>query len=57
MCRYPSIQVHEVGHCLGLDHSGIGNDKYADESGFMGYGTDDDDSVDDLRCFNGPKVS
>ncbi len=36
-CRYPSGQVHEVGHNLGLNHAGEGTIKYADQTGFMGY--------------------
>jgi hypothetical protein len=30
-----SVQVHEVGHNLGLPHSGEGNNNYDDKSGMM----------------------
>lgn len=36
-CRYPSSQVHEVGHNLGLNHAGEGSDPYDDRTGLMGY--------------------
>ena len=44
-----------MGHNLGLDHSGQGNEEYGDISGFMGYGNERDDSALDMRCFNGAK--
>lgn len=31
------IQMHEVGHNLGLQHSGEGSNEYGDASGYMGY--------------------
>jgi len=46
-CIYVSGQLHEIGHNLGLAHSGEGDDKYADETGLMGYSYYDD---------NGPKM-
>lgn len=36
-CRYPSAQVHEVGHNLGLNHAGETTDTYGDQTGMMGY--------------------
>jgi hypothetical protein len=30
--------MHEMGHCIGLDHSGVGDNKYNDQTGYMGYG-------------------
>ena len=37
-CNYPSGQMHEIGHNLGLAHSGEeGAAEYADQSGMMGY--------------------
>eukprot|EP00532_Pseudo-nitzschia_australis_P011727 CAMPEP_0168209662 /NCGR_PEP_ID=MMETSP0140_2-20121125/2746_1 /TAXON_ID=44445 /ORGANISM="Pseudo-nitzschia australis, Strain 10249 10 AB" /LENGTH=734 /DNA_ID=CAMNT_0008136191 /DNA_START=438 /DNA_END=2638 /DNA_ORIENTATION=- len=46
-----AFQVHEVGHNLGLAHSGAGNE-YNDTTGMMGtsYGNDDF-----FRCFNPAK--
>lgn len=35
-CNYPSGQMHEIGHNLGLAHSGEGA-TYDDQSGMMGY--------------------
>jgi len=54
-CTYPSGLMHEVGHNLGLAHSGVeGQSEYADSSGLMGvsYGSDDTP----LMCFNGAKT-
>lgn len=51
-CTYPSVQMHEVGHNLGLHHSGEGSAAYADQSGFMGYSYSQDEQQ---MCFNGPK--
>lgn len=43
-CGYVSGQMHEVGHNLGLGHSGeTGDGEYGDGTGYMGFsqGTDD----------------
>jgi len=52
-CNYPSGQMHEVGHNLGLAHSGEGSVTYGDQSGMMGYSYSNDEGP--LMCFNGPK--
>jgi hypothetical protein len=57
-CLGLSTQMHEVGHNLGLGHSGLGTDKlvadkYKDRSGYMGYSGAQDDKPS--QCFNGPK--
>ena len=36
-CSYPSAQMHEIGHNINLDHSGVGNDEYADLSCMVSY--------------------
>jgi hypothetical protein len=55
-CTYPSIQMHEIGHNLGMGHSGEGSrasSPYADQSGMMGYSY----SSDSIKmCFNGAKM-
>ena len=52
-CQYVSAQVHEVGHNLGLAHSGeINQGKYNDQTGYMGFSY----AADDQRmCFNAAK--
>jgi len=53
-CGKVSGQVHEIGHNLGLAHSGLpGRSSYEDTSGMMGYSynLDDGPSV----CFNAAK--
>lgn len=52
-CTYYSIQMHELGHNIGLSHSGEGSCEYADTSGIMGYSYRLDDSP--KMCFNGAK--
>jgi hypothetical protein len=47
----PSLFLH-IGHNLGLAHSGVGYDQYADMS-IMGYSGRDDDGP--AICFNAPK--
>mmetsp|Transcript_26375 Transcript_26375/g.56577 ORF Transcript_26375/g.56577 Transcript_26375/m.56577 type:complete len:736 (+) Transcript_26375:400-2607(+) len=47
------IQMHEVGHNLGLQHAGEGSDgsleaEYGDKTGYMGYTATEDPSM----CFN-----
>ena len=54
-CDRPSAQMHEVGHNLGLAHSGEGTNEYADNSGMMGYSYSQDEGP--KMCFNGAKVS
>ena len=53
----PSFQVHEIGHNLGLQHSGWNEDAYGDETGVMGGSgsspTDDDGAA---HCFNAAKM-
>jgi hypothetical protein len=48
-----STQVHEVGHNLGLAHSGEGSNTYGDQSGMMGFSYDVDDAPN--MCFNPAK--
>jgi hypothetical protein len=52
-CGYVSTQMHEVGHNLGLAHSGeVDEGNYADQTGFMGFSY----PIDDQRmCFNAAK--
>ena len=48
-----TIQMHELGHNLGLHHSSEGEEEYGDNSGVMGVMWDDDRNI----CFNGPKIA
>ncbi len=48
-----SAQLHEVGHSLGLAHSGEGSSSYGDQSGMMGFSYDADDAPN--MCFNPAK--
>lgn len=51
-CGPVSAQMHEVGHNLGLDHSGTHNKPYGDTTGFMGS----TNAMDDQRkCYNPQK--
>ncbi len=46
----PAAYVHELGHNLGLEHSGLsGGSDYGDLSGTMGF-------CCDLRCYNSPHL-
>jgi len=51
-CNYPSGQVHEIGHNLGLAHSGESS-AYDDQSGMMGYSYSQDEGP--RMCFNAAK--
>mmetsp|Transcript_16399 Transcript_16399/g.33807 ORF Transcript_16399/g.33807 Transcript_16399/m.33807 type:complete len:650 (-) Transcript_16399:129-2078(-) len=52
-CNFVSVQMHEVGHNLGLGHSGqAGEGMYDDQQGFMGLSYDMDDQ---RMCFNPAK--
>mmetsp|Transcript_25048 Transcript_25048/g.37462 ORF Transcript_25048/g.37462 Transcript_25048/m.37462 type:complete len:561 (-) Transcript_25048:233-1915(-) len=55
-CVWPSVQMHEVGHNLGLMHSGEGcaECEYDDMTGMMGSSHTYDDGP--LKCFNNPKT-
>jgi len=57
-CGYQSVLVHEVGHNLGLIHSGKDNTgnfaEYEDTSGLMGYSYRDSDNP--RMCFNAAKL-
>jgi len=52
-CEYPSGLMHEIGHNLGLAHSGDGGNPYGDQSGMMGYSYNQDEGP--AMCFNGAK--
>jgi len=52
-CQQISTQVHEVGHNLGLAHSGKNGDDYSDKSGMMGFSFRGDNAP--LQCFNPAK--
>jgi hypothetical protein len=52
-CGRVSTQMHEIGHNLGLAHSGVGDDPYGDKSGWMGLSYIDDDWP--VMCFNPAK--
>ena len=49
-CGSVSAQMHEVGHNLGLGHANERSIAYEDQSGYMGYGYNENDSP--LMCFN-----
>lgn len=51
-CSMVSAQMHEIGHNLGLAHSGE-TSSYDDQSGLMGYSYSSDDSP--IMCFNAAK--
>ena len=44
-CNYVSAQMHEIGHNLGLAHSGEGGATYADQSGMVSNGSILTDSI------------
>lgn len=48
-----SVLMHEISHNLGLLHSGIGSDAYADLTGYMGGGAASETFP--RKCFNGHK--
>lgn len=52
-CTRMSTQVHEIGHNLGLAHSGVPQNRYGDRSGVMGFSYDNDDWP--RMCFNPAK--
>ena len=51
-CRYPSTQVHEIGHNLGLNHASEGTNAYGDQTGMMGYSYG---SFNTKMCYNPAK--
>jgi hypothetical protein len=52
-CQYVAAQMHEVGHNIGLAHSGeLGQGDYGDETGLMGSSIGKDDVS---QCFNAQK--
>jgi hypothetical protein len=48
-----SVVMHELGHNLGLPHSGQGSEVYGDETGLMGYSYFS--QTWPRKCFNGVK--
>jgi len=53
-CKSMSTQVHEIGHNLGLSHSGKDGVSYGDKSGIMGYSYKLDNGP--MQCFNPAKT-
>jgi len=53
-CNSMSTQVHEIGHNLGLAHSGKDGISYGDKSGMMGYSYNRDNGP--MQCFNPAKT-
>lgn len=52
-CTSLSATMHEMGHAIGLRHSGIEGASYGDKSGYMGYGSKD--ATTPAKCFNALK--
>mmetsp|Transcript_23304 Transcript_23304/g.50961 ORF Transcript_23304/g.50961 Transcript_23304/m.50961 type:complete len:612 (+) Transcript_23304:225-2060(+) len=52
-CGMVSTQMHEVGHNLGLGHSGDSENQYGDQSSMMGYSYFIDNGP--AMCFNAAK--
>lgn len=52
-CTRLSVVAHELGHSLGFQHSGVGDSKYADKSGYMGFAINHVGRP--LKAFNGQK--
>jgi len=53
-CESMTTQVHEIGHNLGLAHSGKDGISYGDKTGMMGYSYNRDNGP--LQCFNPAKT-
>jgi len=53
-CLFPSAQMHEVGHNLGLDHSSENGLEYGDRTDIMGSSTSLHHEYPKM-CFNGVK--
>jgi len=54
-CTYPSGQIYDLGHNIGLGHSGEGNGEYEDQSCMMGYSCSQDE--DPVMCFKCEKLA
>jgi len=52
-CAAVSAQMHEIGHNLGLDHSGADGNEYGDGSGVMGHSILHSEAPQ--MCFNAAK--
>eukprot|EP00588_Corethron_pennatum_P024153 CAMPEP_0194339352 /NCGR_PEP_ID=MMETSP0171-20130528/82772_1 /TAXON_ID=218684 /ORGANISM="Corethron pennatum, Strain L29A3" /LENGTH=221 /DNA_ID=CAMNT_0039103871 /DNA_START=75 /DNA_END=737 /DNA_ORIENTATION=+ len=48
-CKHSVTGMHELGHYLGLGHSGSGASTYGDTSCSMGY----DSKYEEKKCYNG----
>jgi len=55
-CIHPSVQMHEIGHNLGLQHSSENGIPYYDQSDIMGISYTTDHEFPKM-CFNGVKSS
>mmetsp|Transcript_40528 Transcript_40528/g.97823 ORF Transcript_40528/g.97823 Transcript_40528/m.97823 type:complete len:596 (+) Transcript_40528:120-1907(+) len=53
LCTSVSTQMHEVGHNLNLGHSGMGAEKYGDQTCMMGYSYRSSEAP--KMCFNAAK--